>query len=49
MNTFLTFSNRSSFRIFMTLVAQFNLELNQIYARTTFLNGHHYEEVYIHT
>jgi hypothetical protein len=45
--TFYPVSKNDSFRIIMTLVAHFNLELHQMDVKTTFLNGDLEEEVYM--
>lgn len=38
---------KDSFRIIMALVAYYDLELHQMYMKTTFLNGNLKEEVYM--
>jgi hypothetical protein len=45
--TFLPVSSKDSFRIIMTLVAHYDLELHQMYVKMTFLNGDIYENVYM--
>ncbi|GKC90935.1 retrovirus-related pol polyprotein from transposon TNT 1-94 [Tanacetum coccineum] len=45
--TFSPISKKDSLRIILALVAHFDLELNQIDVKTTFLNGNLEEEVYI--
>ena len=45
--TFSPVSKRNSFRIFIALVAHFDLELQQMDVKTTFLNGDLDEEVYM--
>jgi hypothetical protein len=45
--TFSPVSSKDSFRIIMTLVAHYNLELHQMDVKTTFLNGDLYENVYM--
>ena len=45
--TFSPASSKDSFRIIMALVAHFDLELHQMDVKTTFLNGHLHEEVYM--
>jgi hypothetical protein len=45
--TFCTVSCKDSFRIIMTLVAHFDLELHQMNVKTTFLNGDLKESVYM--
>jgi hypothetical protein len=45
--TFSPVSCKDSFRIIMTLVAHYNLELHQIDVKTTFFNGDLYENVYM--
>ena len=45
--TFSPVSKKDSFRIIMVLVAHFDLELNQMDVKTTFLNGDLEEEVYM--
>jgi hypothetical protein len=45
--TFSPVSSKDSFRIIMTLVAHYNLELHQMDVKTTFLNGGLYENVYM--
>jgi hypothetical protein len=45
--TFSTVSSKVSFRIIMTLVAHYDLELHQMDVNTTFLNGDLYENVYM--
>jgi hypothetical protein len=45
--TFSPVSSKDSFRIIMTLVAHYNLELHQMDVNTVFLNGDLYENVYM--
>ena len=45
--TFSPVSKKDSLRIIMTLVAHFDLELQQMDVKTTFLNGNLEEEVYM--
>jgi hypothetical protein len=45
--TFSSLSSKDSFRIIMTLVAYYDLELYQIDVKTTFLNGDLYENIYM--
>jgi hypothetical protein len=45
--TFSPVSSKDSFRIIMTLVAYYNLELHQMDVKTAFLNGDLYENVYM--
>jgi hypothetical protein len=45
--TFSPVSSKDSFRIIMTLVAHYDLELHQMDIKTTFLNGDLYENVYM--
>jgi hypothetical protein len=45
--TFSLVSSKDSFRIIMTLVAYYNLELHQMNVKTIFLNGDLYENVYM--
>jgi hypothetical protein len=45
--TFSPVSTKDSFRIIMTLVAQFDLELHQMDVKTTFLNGELVENVFM--
>jgi hypothetical protein len=45
--TFSPVSSKDSFRIIMTLVAHYNLELHQMVVKTVFLNGDLYENVYM--
>lgn len=45
--TFSPVSTKDSFRIIMTLVAHFDLELHQMDVKTIFLNGDLNEEVYM--
>jgi hypothetical protein len=45
--TFLPISSNNSFRIIMTLVVHYDLELHQMDVKTTFLNGDLYENVYM--
>jgi hypothetical protein len=40
-------SCKDSFRIILTLVAHYNLELHQMDVKTIFLNGDLYENVYM--
>jgi hypothetical protein len=40
-------SSKDSFRIIMTLVTYYNLELHQMNVKTTFLNEDLYENVYM--
>jgi hypothetical protein len=44
---FLPVSTKNSFRIIMALVAHYDLELHQMYVKTTFLNGDLHEDVYM--
>ena len=45
--TFSSVSTKDVFRVFMALVAHFDLELHQMDVKTTFLNGDLFEEVYM--
>jgi hypothetical protein len=45
--TFLPVSTKDSFRIIMTLVAHFDLELHQMNVKKTFLNGELVENVFM--
>jgi hypothetical protein len=45
--TFSPVSSKDSFRIIMTLVIHYNLEIHQMDVKTTFLNGDLYESVYM--
>ncbi|GAB2268162.1 hypothetical protein Dimus_038698 [Dionaea muscipula] len=45
--TFSPVSTKDSLRIFMALVAHFNLELHQMDVKTAFLNGDLHEEIYM--
>ena len=45
--TFSLISKKDSLRIIMTLVAHFDLELQKMDVKTTFLNGNLEEEVYM--
>jgi hypothetical protein len=45
--TFSPVLSKDSFRIIMTLVAHYNLELHQMDVKTTFLNGDLYENAYM--
>ena len=45
--TYSPVSSRNSFRIVMTLIAHFDLELHQMDVRTAFLNDDLEEEIYI--
>jgi hypothetical protein len=45
--TFSPVSSNDSFRIIMTLVTYYDLELHQMDVKTTFLNGDLYENVYM--
>jgi hypothetical protein len=45
--TFSSLSSKNSFRIIMTLVAYYDLELHQIDVKKTFLNGDLYENIYM--
>jgi hypothetical protein len=45
--TFSPVLSKDSFRIIMTLVAHYNLELHQLDVKTTFLNGDLYENAYM--
>jgi hypothetical protein len=45
--TFLHVSSKDSFKIIMTLVTHYDLELHQIDVKTTFLIGDLYENVYM--
>jgi hypothetical protein len=45
--TFSPVSSKDSFRIIMTLVAHYNLELHQMDVNTVFLNGDLYENIYM--
>ena len=45
--TFLPISKKDSLRIIMDIVAHYDLELHQMDAKTTFLNGNLKEEVYM--
>ena len=45
--TFSPVSKKDSLRIIMTLVAHFDLDLQQMDMKTTFLNGNLEEEVYM--
>jgi hypothetical protein len=45
--TFSPVSSKDSFRIIMTLVAHYNLELHQMNVKMTFFNGDLYENVYM--
>ena len=47
METFSPVSKKDSLRIILTLVAHFDLELQQMDVKTTFLNGELEEEVYM--
>jgi hypothetical protein len=44
---FLSVSSKDSFRIIMTIMTHYDLELYQIDVKTTFLNGNLYENVYM--
>ena len=44
--TFSSVSSKDSFRIIMSLVAHYDLELHQMNVRTAFLNGNLNEEIY---
>ena len=45
--TFSPVSTKDSFKVIMTIVAHFDLELHQMYVKTTFLNGDLDEDVYM--
>jgi hypothetical protein len=45
--TFSPVSSKDSFRIIMTLVTHYNLEIHQMDVKMTFLNGDLYESVYM--
>jgi hypothetical protein len=45
--TFSPVLSKDSFRIIMTLVSHYNLELHQMDVKTTFLNGDLYENAYM--
>ena len=45
--TFSSVSTKDSLRIIMAIVAHFDMELNQMDVRTTFLNGDLVEDVYM--
>jgi hypothetical protein len=45
--TFSSVSSKDSFRIIMTLVAYYNLELYQMDVKTAFFNGDLYENIYM--
>jgi hypothetical protein len=45
--TFSPISSKDYFKIIMALVTHYNLELNQMDIKTTFLNGDLYENVYM--
>jgi hypothetical protein len=45
--TFSPVSSKDSFRIIMTLVTHYELEMHQTDVKTTFLNGDLYENVYM--
>jgi hypothetical protein len=45
--TFSSVSSKDPFRIIMSLVAYYDLELHQIDVKTTFLNGNSQENVYM--
>jgi hypothetical protein len=45
--TFSPVSSKNSFRIIISLVAHYDLELHQINVKTSFFNGDVYENVYM--
>ena len=45
--TFSPVSCKDSFKIIMTLVAHYDLELHQMHIKIAFLNGNLYENVYM--
>jgi len=45
--TFSPVSTKDAFRVFMHLVAHFDLELYQMHIKTTFLNGYLFKEMYM--
>jgi hypothetical protein len=45
--TFSLVSSKDSFRIIVTLVTHYNLELHQMDVKTIFLNGGLYENIYM--